>query len=401
MGVVQQTLTIGRLMSLPSTGRYGSLVVVIVSTALVVGILASLMSVLSGYQQAVQNTGTEGVFLVLSEGANSETGSELVADQALILDSAPGLMERDGIRVMSKELLRAVSLYSKGTGERANITFRGVMMPAAAFLSDSFQIVEGRMLESGLFEVIVGRRASQEFENLELNGEFVVRGVALRVVGLFEDGGSIAESEIWIDVTPFRSVFMRMPARRRDFTLARVRLSEDEDSEARFLEFLESDDRLTLTAHRETTYYSERLPGFLRIIETIGYPLLALMSLGAIIALLNSFYSALIERKRHYAVLRALGFGALPISASMIVEALSLALVGGLLATAMVYSLLNGREISVMGAGTGAQTIFDTALTWQVLIIAVAVACAIGILGGLLPAIGAARRSVTRVLQDR
>ena len=163
---------------------------------------------------------------------------------------------------------------------------------------------------------------------------------------------------------------------------------------------MSADDRLEVTAHSESVYYSERLPGFVRIIRTIGYPLIALMSIGAIIALLNTFHSALAQRKRHYAVLRALGFGSLAISASMIIEALCLALIGGALATAVVFLALDGREISVMGPG-GTQMIFDTALTWQVFAAAVGVACVIAIIGGLLPAIGAARRSVVHVLQDK
>jgi len=400
MGAITQTLRIGRLMSLPSTGRYGSLVVVILSAALVVGVLASLMSVLFGYEQTARNTATEGVFLMLSEGVQIEAGSAITLDEALILDSAAGLMERDGNRVMSKELVTSLNLISNNTGERANVRFRGVMMPSASSLSDSFQIVEGRTFETGLFEAIVGRRASLEFENLQLGGRFNVLTTEWTVVGIFEDGGGISESEAWGDVDSVRAASTRGPAQQQIFTVVRVRVAEDDSAEQQLLEFLENDDRLAVAAHSESEYYAERLPGFVEIIGTIGYPLIALMSAGSIIALLNTFYSALAQRKRHYVVLRALGFNPLAISASMILEALSLALIGGAIAAAAVFSFLNGTEISVMDL-SGAQMIFDTALTWQVLASAVGLTCVIAVIGSLLPAIGAARKSVIDVLQER
>ena len=194
--------------------------VAVVGVAAVVGVFAGVLSMASGFQRTMASSGAEDVAVVLRAGSDGELASGLSAEQVQVIESAPGVLRRDGQPVVSAELYVVVDVEKKSTGLSANVPLRGIQ-PSGLDVRDNVEIIEGRMFELGKNEFIVGRGAADQFKGLEVGNTIRFGLVEWSIVGMFSDGGGVAESELWSDVRVIQSTYNRG----NSFQSARVRLT--------------------------------------------------------------------------------------------------------------------------------------------------------------------------------
>jgi putative ABC transport system permease protein len=287
-----------------------------------------------------------------------------------------------------------VDIPLKRTVTPANVPLRGVG-PQAPQLRQNFHIVEGRNFTPGTFEIIAGRGASQQFAGLTVGNKLRWGTTDWTVVGIFEDRGSVAESEVWTDVTVLQGAYNRGTT----FQSMRVKLTSPEAYRA-FEDALTTDPRLNVRMFTEREYYEKQSRLLIALVSTIGTVIAVLMGLGAVFAALNTMYSAVSTRTREIATLRALGFGAAPVVVSVLTEALLIGLVGGVLGALISYFAFNGVRASTMNFSTFSQITFAFQVTPTVLVLGLVYALILGFVGGLLPSLRAARLPITTGLRE-
>lgn len=374
--------------------RRGSSVATIVGVMGVVGVLVAVLSIGEGFRKTLVSAGSADTALVLRSGSDSEMMSGIGRDDTRIISEAPGVLRAAQGPVASSELYVVVDVPKRSTGTDANVPLRGVQ-PAAFQVRDEVKIVEGRSFEPGRSEVIVGRAANVEFAGLDLGSKLRWGSTEWTVVGIFEAGGALSESEVWCDVGVLQ------PAYRRGETFQAVYAKlESPDSFDQFKDALTADPRLDVKVVRETEYYEAQSRALHSIISGLGLGIASLMAVGAIFGALNTMYSAVASRTREVATLRALGFGSGPVVISVLVESLFLALLGGVLGAAIAYVLFNGYQAATMNWSTFSQVAFQFAVTPPLLVLGILFALLIGLFGGLFPAIRAARMPVATALRE-
>ena len=389
--VVQVTLV--NLMNVPR--RLGTSLVVVVGIAGVVAVLVSVLAMGEGFRHTLASTGRPTRVIMLRAGSDAEMSSGIGRDQATLLGSLPGIA-RDGAGrpLVSAELFVMVDLPRHGQTDPNNVPVRGVQ-PAAFAIRDEIGIVEGRRFERGVREVIVGRKAAREFAGLAVGSRIAFRDSDWTVVGTFASGGDVHESEIWADAEVAMSAF-----RRAGFQSVTARLA---DTSSAGLEALKAavarDRRLSINVLREPEYYAKQASILSRLIGVLGYSVATFMAIGATFGALNCMYSAIASRQTEIATLRAIGFGGAPVVASVMIEALALALIGGILGGALAYIYCDGASLSTLNFNTFSQVAFDFRVTAGLLVRGLVWALLIGAAGGLLPAIRAARLPVTVALR--
>lgn len=385
-------ITLLNLRNIPQ--RIGSSVVAIVGVAAVVLVFAAVLSMAKGFERTMLSAGAEDTAIILRSGSTSELNSGLSNDQVLIVANAPGVLKDGDSSVMSAELYVVVDVKKRSTLTDANVPFRGIQ--GGAFdVRDGVSIAEGRMFEEGRNELIVGRAAQQEFAGLDVGSTIRFGQTEWTVTGVFEAGGSVSESELWTDVRVLQNAYRRG----NSFQSVRVRL-EDAASLASLEQALADDPRIDADVLSEREYYSSQAQGLSRFIRLIGYPLTILMAIGAVFGALNSMYSSVSVRGKEIATLRALGFGPLPVLVSTMAESTLLALIGGLLGGIAAYLAFNGFQVSTLNGPSFSQVVFDFAVTPDLLAQGLYAALIIGIAGGILPAIRAARLPVAQALRE-
>jgi len=369
------------------TSRLGSSSVIVVGIAGVVAVLVGLLSMAVGFTRALETTSFENRALVLRDGSNSELSSGLDV-------AAYNIVSRlEGIRVASGELYVIADIPKQETGTPANLVIRG-MREAGIEVRPEVSVVAGRMFEPGRSELLAGVKAVAEFEGLELGSKVEFRASSWTVVGHFETGGSAYESEVWVDLPVAQANF------RRGGFLSSMRVLLDESVDvAELARRITADPRLDLKLVTEEEFYAGQAEDRAALINTFGYSVGVIMAIGAVFAALNTMYSAVSSRTVEIATLRALGFGALPVVVSVIIEALALALFGGLLGAAVVYLLFDGYTASTLNNASFSQVAFDFAVTPGLLKTGVIWALGLGFLGGLFPAVRAARLPITTALR--
>jgi putative ABC transport system permease protein len=284
------------------------------------------------------------------------------------------------------ELLRGDSAK-----DAANITVRGVEQDAFV-LRPQLKIVEGRNFTTGLRELIVGRGVASQFKGAEMGSHVRMRGSDWTVVGVFESGDA-NESELWTDINVARTTFVRTGE-------SSIRVALDgPDGLDKLKAAVSADPRLTVDVQREQDYFSGQTKQFRQTIGVLAGVVTIIMALGAIFAALNSMYAAVASRGKEIATLRAIGFGGLPVLVSVMIEALLLALVGGLLGAVIAYVLFNNLTVSTLGQNF-TQVVFNFKVTPELVVRGLIISVVIGMIGGLLPAIRAARLPVTAGLRE-
>jgi putative ABC transport system permease protein len=316
-------------------------------------------------------------------------------DQATLLANLPGVgRDAAGRPQASAELVVMVDLPRKGETHPNNVPFRGVQ-PAALAIRDELKITEGRPFKPGVREVIVGRKAAQQFAGLGVGSTIGFRDSDWVVVGIFSTGGDVHESEIWSDAEVAISAF-----RRQSFQSVTATLTDGSEAGlAAFKDTISRDRRFSINVLREPEYYAKQAKVLSNLINILGYTVAMFMAIGATFGALNCMYSAIASRQVEIATLRAIGFNGGPVVVSVMIEALLLALLGGAVGGALAYVYCDGASLSTLNFNTFSQVAFDFRVTPSLLGQGLLWALLIGSAGGLFPAIRAARLPVTAALR--
>lgn len=385
-------ITVMNLRNLPQ--RLGTSAVAVFGVACVVGVFIGVLSMASGFQRTMLSSGADDVVILLRAGATSEMSSGMGYDQTQLIANLPGIAKQDDKPLSSPELFVVVDVPKRSTDSSANVPLRGVE-PMAFPVRDSFRIVKGRNFEPGKNELIVGRGAQQQFANLDVGSTIKFGQTEWNVVGVFDAGGGLAESELWCDAKILQNAYRRG----NSYQIVRVKL-DDKNAFDQFKSAVAADPKFNLDVQRETDYLSAQAEPLSKFIKIVGYPLAILMALGAIFGAINTMYTSVSSRTREIATLRALGFGSLPVAISTLVESLVLAIVGGAIGSVVVYLIFNGYTVSTLNFASFSQVVFDFAVTPQLLVQGILFATVIGVIGGFFPAIRAARLPVATALRE-
>ena len=378
------------LKSIPQ--RWAPSLVIVIGLAGVVAVFTALLAMASGFASTLEATGRTDTAIILRGGSDTELNSGLGRDAATLIKQAPGIRTgSDGKPLASAEMISIAELVRQGDEKNgANITVRGVE-PNAFALRPNLKIVEGRKFQTGLRELIVGRGVTRQFQGASLGKTLRMRGSDWTVVGVFESGDA-HDSELWADAETVQSTFNRQG-------YSSVVAALDGSSGFKTLkDTLKADPRLSVDVQLEQEHYSGQTKQFRQQIGFLAGVVTLIMALGAIFAALNTMYAAVAARGKEIATLRALGFGGLPVLASVMIEALVLALIGGILGALIAYLLFNNFSVSTLGQNF-TQVVFAFKVTPALVLTGLVIALVIGFLGGLLPAIRAARLPVTEALR--
>jgi len=360
--------------------------------ALVVFVFAAVLMLDAGLKAALVATGQYDNVVVTRRSAGSEVQSTIDRGQANIIESQPEVATGPGgARMASKETVLLIALTKHGASAPINIPVRGVGGEALA-LRPQVQIVAGRMFRRGAAEVIVGRSVAERFERAGLGQSLRFGARDWTVVGVFDAGGAGFDSEIWTDSEPLMQSF-----RRQAFSSVIAKLG-DPDAFQALKARLESDPRLTVEVRRERRFYEEQSELLSNFIRVLGLTLSIAFSIGAMIGAMITMYTAVASRVREIGALRALGFRRSSILAAFLLEALALSLIGwGVgLALAAPMQLV---QISTLNWQSFSELAFRFTLTPQILLLSLAFALAMGLAGGFLPAVRAARLGIVAALR--
>jgi len=374
--------------------RKGSAFAAAIGIAGVVAVFVGVLSIAQGFRRAVTSAGRDDIAIVMREGANNEMSSGVSRDEARIIKDAPGVARENGDAVASAELFVIIDVPKRSTGTDANVPFRGIEPTAPAVRGD-VKVVEGRMFERGHNEVIAGVAAAREFAGLDVGKTLKLGKTEWHVVGLFSAGGGMGESELWTDTTVLQEAYQRGDS----FQSVYTRL----ETPGKFQEFkdsLTSNPQLKVKVVRQAEFYSEQASLTTGFIMVIGVGIAFMMALGALLGAINTMYNAVGSRGREIATLRALGFGAAPVVCSVLLESLVLALGGGVIGALGAYLAFDGYSAATMNFQTFSQIAFAFAVTPQLLISAIVLSASIGLIGGFLPAIRAARLPIATALRE-
>jgi putative ABC transport system permease protein len=393
MALIKQigAITVMNIRSIPQ--RLGTSMVIVIGIAGVVGVLVALLSMAAGFEATLRGTGNEGRVLLLRGGSTDELGSVITRDQAQVVRDAPGIARgADGQPLALAEVYLLTDVSKPGSPFPNNMVVRGTH-PEVARLRPEFKIVAGRMFEPGLREVVVGKAAAAQFETLKLGGTVDVRDGPWQIVGLFETGGNVHESELWVDSEVLMTV-----SRRQAYNSVMLQLEDPQGFEP-LKQTLSADPRLKVSIQREPDYYASRSQALHKLINILGYTVAIIMGIGAVFGALNVMYAAVATRTVEIATLRAIGFGSLPVVVSVLIESLILAFAGGVIGAAGAFVFFNGFTVNTLNFQTFSQVAFDFAVTPQLMQQGLVWALAMGLIGGLFPAVRAARLPVVDALR--
>lgn len=375
--------------------RIGSSATAVFGIAGVVAVMVGVLSIAEGILRTMQNSAAPENVVVMRSGSTSEMMSILLGDDTRIIAEAPGLARSDSGALASPELFVIINLPKKNTGTDANVPLRGVTRTAPQ-VRDDFRIVAGRMFEWGRNELVVGVGAQIEFQGLDLGSSITVAGEEWPVVGVFDAGGGLAETEIWVDASVLQ------PAYRRGNSYQAVYAKlESPGAFQEFKDALTSDPRLNVKPMRETEYYAEQSTMLYNLITGLGTLIAVIMGLGAMFGALNTMYTAVSARTREIATLRALGFRAGPVVVSVLAESLLLALAGGLAGAALAWWAFDGFRAATLNFSSFSQVAFAFDVSASLLLRGIVFALVIGLIGGLFPALRAARQPVSEALREQ
>ncbi len=382
-------ITLMNLRSIPE--RLAPSLVIVIGIAGVVGVLVALLSMSAGLGQTLGSTGEPDQVVVSRGGSQGELSSFLAVASMTLVKQDPAIARGgDGLPLASGELIVITEVPRPGQDTGANVSLRGIE-PVGLALRPKFRLAAGRMFRPGVQELIVGLGAARQFAGLEVGRELRFRGSRWTIVGHFESGGAY-DSELWTDRETAQGAFGRPGV---SSILARLR---DPTQLQAMEERLTSDPQLDVDVRSQNDFFAGQSGSLTATIGVLAGIVAAIMGIGATFGALNTMYSAVSARTQEIGTLRALGFGAAPVVASVMAEALLLSLLGGVLGAAVAYLAFNGYAVSTLGAGF-TQVAFQFAVTPALLLTGLLIALAIGFVGGLAPALRAARLPVTAALR--
>jgi putative ABC transport system permease protein len=375
--------------------RTAASLVIVIGTAGVVAVLLSVLALSTGLADALTATGSVDRAIVLHAQASNEIGSNLAHDAIATILDAPGIAKDSNRRpIASAEALASVNLARADNGKLSAMTLRGVAGDELLLLRPEMHLVQGRMFQSGLRELIVGKSAQDRYANMSVGSHVKFGDNEWTIVGAFESGGGAHDSEVMGDIDTVLAAYQR-----GTYNSVIVKL-DGSGAQERLHAALTHDPTLSVQVFSESEYYARQSQTFARFLGLIARVISIIMAIGAVFAALNTMYSAVSTRAVEIATLRAIGYGALGVVASVLIEALTLSVLGALVGAALAWAVFNGNTVSTIGGGGGlAQIVFHLHISTALITLGIVWACAVGLIGGLLPAIRAARIPVALALR--
>jgi len=374
--------------------RWVSTLVAVAAIAGVVAVFVAVLAMAQGFQKTMVSSGSPRNAIVLRGGSNSQMESAITLEQAKIIDDAPEIERNSGGRALSSwEVVVIAALALRATETEANVQIRGVSANVLE-TRDSVRIVQGRFFNPGTAELIIGQNALTLYQNTNIGESLYFGGSTWRIVGAFNAGGSAFDSEIWCDTALLNQAYKR-PA--DIFQSVTVRLTNPE-SLAAFKDRLTTDPRLTVSVKREITYYAEQSEMVSTFIRVLGYLIASIMAIGAIVGALNTMYSTISSRTREIATLRAIGFQGFPIVISFLFESLIISLLGGIVGIIIIMPI-HGYTASTINWQTFSHLAFAFSITPAIIVQGLIFSLLMGFLGGLFPALRAARTPIIQSLR--
>jgi putative ABC transport system permease protein len=374
--------------------RWTSSIVAVLGIAGTVGVFVAMLSLARGFRATLVSSGSPDNAIVMRAGATSEMMSGIKLEDIKILQDAPGVARASDTPLVTSEVVVVAPFPLKSTGTDANVQVRGVSANVST-IRKNVKIAQGRMFQPGLAELVVGKNASNSYSDLTLGNTVNFGGGHWQVVGIFDAGGSSFDSEVWCDARVLDDVYKR-PS--NIFQSATVHLNSP-DSFQQFKDAVISDRRLNFDVSREIDYYAKQSTSMTRLITVLGGLVAFVMAIGAVFGALNTMYSAVSERGREIATMRALGFGGGAVVFSFLVEALLISFIGGVIGCLAVLPL-NGLTTGAMNWQTFSHLAFAFRITPVLLLGGIIFALLMGLLGGLPPAMRAAWRPVAVALRE-
>jgi len=374
--------------------RWTSTIVAVLGIAGTVGVFVAMLSLAHGFKATLVASGSPGNALLMRAGSSSEMMGGVTLDSVKAVQDAPGIARDSAGPLITQEVVGVIPIPLISTGTDANVQVRGVS-PNVLRIRTFVKITQGRMFQPGLSELIVGKNAAHTYAGLQLGDKVTFSGGAWTVVGVFDAGGSSFDSEVWCDAKILNEVLKRPD---NIFQSITVHLTSPAAYQ-QFADAIKTDPRLNLDVTREVDYYAKQSTTMTRLITVLGGLVAAIMAIGAIFGALNTMYSAVAERGREIATMRALGFSSWNVVLSFLFEALLISFVGGILGCLLVLPI-NGLTTSTMNMQTFSNLAFAFKITFDLLLLGVLFALIMGILGGMFPAIRAARLPVAQALRD-
>ncbi|WP_346838286.1 FtsX-like permease family protein [Microbulbifer sp. SAOS-129_SWC] len=378
------TVTVMNVRSLPR--RLWMSLAMVLASAVVVAILLAFLAMAKGFETTMNSAGSDGVAMLMREGAAAELNSVVTRDQVSLVEDLPGIASDAKGPIVSPELYVIVDGTKKSTGTDANIPLRGLDAAGMA-LRGNVQLTRGRSFRPGTNELIVGEGVLREFDGFDVGSEVRFGKNTWKVVGAFSTGGNVFESELWADAKVIQSHYNRGSS----FQTIRVRLQQPGNVEP-LQKAIAADPRLNLDVQTEKAYFAGQGKQ-LQYMAIFGRVISFIMALGALAGALNTMYTSVADRAKEIATLRALGFSNLSAFCGTIAEALVLAITGGLLGSIAAYLFFDGLNASTLG-GSFTQVVFRFEMSPELFVQGAVLALVIGFASGFFPAWRAARLPV-------
>jgi putative ABC transport system permease protein len=374
--------------------RWTSTIVAVLGIAGTVGVFVAMLSLANGFKATLVASGSRGNALILRAGSPTEMMGGVTLDSVRVVQDAPGVARDSSGPLVTQEVVGVMPFPLISTGTDANVQVRGVSSNVLRIRTFA-KITDGRMFQPGLSEIVVGRNASRTYAGLTVGNSVQFGGGRWQVVGIFDAGGSAFDSEIWCDAKLLNEILKRPD---NIFQSVTVHLASPETFQ-QFKDAVTSDPRMNVDVTREIDYYAKQSTTMTRLITVLGGLVAVIMAIGAVFGALNTMYSAIAERGREIATMRAVGFSSSNVILSFLFEALSISFVGGILGCLAVLPL-NGLTTNTMNFQTFANVAFAFKVTFDLLLLGIVFALVMGVLGGMLPAIRAATRPVAVALRE-
>jgi len=374
--------------------RLGNSLVIVIGIAGVVAVLASVMAMAIGYRNAIDSDGQADRAIVVARGSTSEYVGGVPRNALPLVEAADGVRRDEaGLSMLSGDVVLPAPLIRKSDQSDVNVTMRGVG-GQYFLLRPELKLTAGRMFRPGLRELVVGESARAQFVGLEIGDQVRLQDGDWEVVGAFSGSDGAHDSELVADVT------MAMSGYRLDaYNSFTVQLTSPAALSA-FKSSLAQHPALFVDVYAEPQFLAVSSQPINRILNTVVFVVGSIMSLGALFGALNSMHSAVVARSVEMATLRAVGFDASAVSIALLLEALLLALIGAAFGIALAYAAFNGAAISTLGGAIwDSQLVYALSISPSIALIAVLLACLIGLLGGALPALRLARANVASELR--
>jgi putative ABC transport system permease protein len=374
--------------------RWTSTIVAVLGIAGTVGVFVAMLSLAKGFQATLVASGSPENALIVRAGATSEMTSGVPLDSVKIIQDAPGIARGAEGPLVTPEAVLMAPIPLISTGTQANVELRGVS-PNVLEIRKQVKMAEGRMFHGGMAEVIVGKNATKTYSGLKIGDTIALGTQRWQVVGIFDAGGSSFDSEVWGDSHLLSQAYGRPE---NNFQSVTVHLTSP-GALTQLKDSVTADPRLNVDVTREIDYYAKQSTAMTTLITILGGFVASIMAIGAVFGALNTMYSAVADRGREIATMRALGFGAVAVVFSFLVEALLISFVGGVLGCVAVLRL-NGFTTSTINFQTFSNIAFAFKITPGLMVMGVVFALAMGVIGGIFPAIRAARLPVATALRE-